>query len=262
MGAHGRPLTHPHVTVTRVPWLRRNRDRRRWALPPTPPLTSSAYSDGRWRCGTQRRSRIISGVGFPRGLIGGPTKTDGRDDETARGPSQLPYQMIANPAAVPGEADSCHSFRSRRSTLSSADSPPSDVTPYTKQRRNVDCIKQMNLDPLIVINAGELQVLCKLWFWSEMELGLRLGDASEKRGGGLGLMLGMRLVVGRGGRDEDKERRVEEEEEEETEEGRGLAEAPLQLSLLPLLPVPLQQPSSRQLRLPWTTETSKNPDES
>ncbi|RWV80279.1 hypothetical protein GW17_00058479 [Ensete ventricosum] len=119
---------------------------------------------------------------------------------------------------------------------------------------------QVGLD--IVNRAGELQVLCKLWFWSEMELGLRLGDAPEKRGGGLGLMLGMRLVVGRGGRDEDKERRVEEEEEEETEEGRGLAEAPLQLSLLPLLPVPLQQPSSRQLRLPWTTETSKNPDES
>ncbi|RWW57894.1 hypothetical protein BHE74_00035282 [Ensete ventricosum] len=118
---------------------------------------------------------------------------------------------------------------------------------------------QVGLD--IVNRAGELQVLCKLWFWSEMELGLRLGDAPEKRGGGLGLMLGMRLVVGRGGRDEDKERRVEEEEEEETEEGRGLAEAPLQLSLLPLLPVPLQQPSSRQLRLPWTTETSKNPDE-
>lgn len=31
MGAHGRPLTRPHVTVTRVPWFRRNRDRRRWA---------------------------------------------------------------------------------------------------------------------------------------------------------------------------------------------------------------------------------------
>lgn len=90
-----------------------------------------------------------------------------------------------------------------------------------------------------------------------MELGLRLGEAPEKGGRGLGLMLGMRLVVGRGGNDEDEERRVEEEEEE-TEEGRGLAEAPLQLSLLPLL----QQPSSPHLRLPWTPETSKNPDES
>ncbi|CAL9772420.1 unnamed protein product [Musa acuminata subsp. burmannicoides] len=94
-----------------------------------------------------------------------------------------------------------------------------------------------------------------------MELGLRLGEAPEKGGRGLGLMLGMRLVVGRGGKDEDEERRVEEEEAEETEEGRGLAEAPLQLSLLPLLPVPPQQPSSPQLRLPWTTET-KNLDAS
>ncbi|WOL13691.1 homeobox-leucine zipper protein HOX11-like [Canna indica] len=90
-----------------------------------------------------------------------------------------------------------------------------------------------------------------------MELGLRLGEAPAKRAMRSGLLLGMGLGVGRG-EDEDEERRAEEEEEEMDEEdrrGRGLAEPPLQLDLLPLLPSPLQ------LRFPWAT-ANKNMDAS
>ncbi|RWV81764.1 hypothetical protein GW17_00056789 [Ensete ventricosum] len=102
-----------------------------------------------------------------------------------------------------------------------------------------------------------------------MELGLRLGEApagrpfwsaekvvTTKRGRGLGLVLGMGLRVGGGEEEQDEDGRVEQvtADEEEGEE-RGSSEPPLQLNLLPLLPVPPQ--TSPQLRFPWATEISK-----
>ncbi|WOL20169.1 homeobox-leucine zipper protein HOX11-like [Canna indica] len=109
-----------------------------------------------------------------------------------------------------------------------------------------------------------------------MELGLRLGEApagrafwspekaapakGERR---LGLVLGMGLGVGRGAEEEEGVDEREEEEEVATEEkeieARGSAEPQLQLNLLPLLPVP-SQPSPLQIRFPWASETSKNPN--
>lgn len=114
-----------------------------------------------------------------------------------------------------------------------------------------------------------------------MELGLRLGEAPAARSfwatetagtakrGSLGIVFGMRLGVGRGadeGELGEKEDAMEEkdemegevEEEEEEEEERGSAEPPLQLNLLPLLPLSAQ-PSFSQPRFPWASEAGKGP---
>lgn len=106
-----------------------------------------------------------------------------------------------------------------------------------------------------------------------MELGLRLGEAPAGRSfwaagtakrGSLGIVFGMRLGVADGelGEKEDameeKEMEGEVEEEEEEEEERGSAEPPLQLNLLPLLPLSAQ-PSFSQPRFPWASEGGKRP---
>lgn len=98
---------------------------------------------------------------------------------------------------------------------------------------------------------------------SEMELGLRLGEApagrslwaaetaSVKKG-----RSSMDLVLGFGlGAEVEDEEHADEETEMEVEEEE---EEPLQHNLLSLLPVP-PQPTSRCSRFSWALETGKNP---
>ncbi|OVA13081.1 Homeobox domain [Macleaya cordata] len=98
-----------------------------------------------------------------------------------------------------------------------------------------------------------------------MELGLSLGEVSRPFGGctdknrskmnnkSLGFCMGLG-VGGFNGRDEEK---GEQSDEQQRNERRVSADPPVQLDLLPLAPVPRNQPSS-QTGFPWSSENGNS----